>query len=150
MKSCRYVFGGETVESKLGSHAGVEVECDEAGDHIEVKLTALKFKCTSVPAQEVSGVHYEDGESAGVAEISVETSVTGLESTTTNSIACPTESGGTEEHTDGSYVGEVTVKAHNDATEPVPLARAPGRNPPARGLGLSHGCKPDAFLDKHK
>jgi hypothetical protein len=105
--------GGEHGTVVIGNHADPGQPC-----HLELKVTAFKFKCSSIPNQEV--------EHAGRVEqkeehLLVKATAHGIESTTTNSIACPTESGGTEVHTNGSLTGNVTLKGHNSNEEPVPL-----------------------------
>jgi hypothetical protein len=113
---CDYRFASQTTADNPtgGSHANVSIVNHESpGEpcHIQIKVTAFKFKCSSVPNQEVEhAVRYEqDGEKA----IWIKATAHGIESTTTNSIACPTESGETEVHTNGSYEGEVTVEAQS-------------------------------------
>jgi hypothetical protein len=119
---CQYRFEGETTAGNPtgGEHANVIIERhEEIGPcHIQIKVTAFKFKCSSVPEQVIEhAVRYEQGDK----DIVIKATAHGIESTTTNSIACPTETGGTEVHTNGSYTGDVTVKGHNKAKENVPL-----------------------------
>jgi hypothetical protein len=122
--NCDYRFTGETTEGNPtndGEHATVHIENHlKPGEpcHIQIKVTAFKFKCASVPNQEVEhAVRYQQvGE-----HILIRATAHKIENTTTNSIACPTESGGTEVHDNGSYVGDVTVKAHNSKEEPLAL-----------------------------
>jgi hypothetical protein len=120
---CDYLFKSTTTEGNPtgGSHANVEIKNrvnPEEPCHIEVKATAFKFKCASIPNQVVEhAVRYEQG----TEDIVIKATAHGIENKTTNSIACPTESGGTEVHNDGSYVGDVTLKAHDSNAEPVAL-----------------------------
>ena len=123
--SCDYRFGGETVETKAGAHAGAQVECEEESDAIELKATALKFDCIAIPEQEVAGVHYENAEAAGVKEITLEATITGIESQTLPSLACPTESQEVETHGNGTLIGQTTLKAQNAEEEPVGIWVAP-------------------------
>jgi hypothetical protein len=123
---CHYTFTGETASGvTTGEHAQVRIKCAPdadattgAGTHIELKATALKLKCISVPSQEVRGIKYTNKQTAGKKEeITIEATVHGIKSTTTNSVACPTTSGLTEEHTDGKYTGNVTVRGFSDVND---------------------------------
>jgi hypothetical protein len=122
---CQYRFEGKTTAGNPtsdGEHATVHIENHTEPTqpcHIQIKVTAFKFNCFSVPDQEIEhAVRYDQG---GDNDIEIVATAHGIESTTTNSIACPTETGGTEVHTNGSYEGTVTVKGHNEAKENVPL-----------------------------
>jgi hypothetical protein len=120
---CQYRFEGETTAGNPtgGEHANMIIERhEEIGPcHIDFRVTAFKFKCLSIPEQTVEhAVRYDQG---GDNDIEIVATAHGIESTTTNSIACPTVSGETEVHTNGSYEGTVTVKGHNEAKENVPL-----------------------------
>jgi hypothetical protein len=120
---CDFRFNGTTTSGNPtgGEHATVSIVNHlEPGQpcHFEIKATAFKFKCASIPNQEVKHAgRLEQKEE----HLLIKATAHGIESTTTNSIACPTESGGTEVHTNGSYTGETTVKGHNAKGEPVPL-----------------------------
>jgi hypothetical protein len=119
---CALRITGETTAGNPtgGEHGNVIVERhEEIGPcHIEIKVTAFKFKCSSVPEQEIQHAGRMEQAEEGIL---VQVTAHGIESTTTNSIACPTETGGTEVHTNGSLVGEGILEGHNSAGKPVPL-----------------------------
>jgi len=129
---CDYRFTGETTTgnpTEDGEHATVHlINHEKPGEpcHIHIKVTALNLKCASVPNQEITdAVRYENFTSE---DIRIKATAHGFESTTTNSIGCPTKSGGTEVHPGvhkegegGLYTGTVTVKAHNDSEVQVPI-----------------------------
>jgi hypothetical protein len=111
---CAYEFKGETTPGNLtgGEHANLIIE-DISGDgvcHIHTTVTAFNLKCVSVPNQTIKhAVRY-----AQVDENTIRFEITAhsVTSTTTNSIACPTASGGTEVHTEGGlYTGTVDVRS---------------------------------------
>jgi hypothetical protein len=122
---CEYVFQGVTTAGNPtgGEHANVLIrnhENTEGTCHIQIKATAFKFPCASVPNQDVEhAVRYTSGADE---DIVISATAHGITNTTTNSIACPTETGGTETHHDGSYTGDVTVKGHDNSTANVPLS----------------------------
>jgi hypothetical protein len=113
---CSYVFTGETTAGNPtnGEHANLYIE-DISGDgtcHIQMTVTAFNFKCVSIPNQLVTdAVNYEQIDAK---TIRVNATPHSVESTTTNSVACPTETGGTvvhKGHTEdsGVYRGSVDV-----------------------------------------
>jgi hypothetical protein len=111
---CAYEFKGETTPGNLtgGEHANVVIE-DISGDgvcHIHVTLTAFNLKCVSIPNQTIKhAVRYEQVDENTIRVNATPHTIT---STTTNSIACPTASGGTEEHIEkGLYTGTVDVRS---------------------------------------
>jgi hypothetical protein len=97
---CSYVFKGVTTETKTlgtdGHHAILEIECKNPGEHMETRATALKLKCNDIPAQSAANAVRYENVTNGDAKIIV--TAHGFKSTTTNGVACPTGSGGTEVH----------------------------------------------------
>jgi len=106
---CHYRFTGVTTTGNPtgGEHATVDVICPE-GKEIEIRVTGLNLKCSTVPAQEVKdAVRYEEDSSNPEGAVIVKATAHGFESKTVESLAgC-----GTETHTNGTYVGEATVTA---------------------------------------
>jgi hypothetical protein len=128
--SCHYEFKGGTETTAnppvgtSGAHAKVKINCTTAGDHIHIKATELKLPCITIPEQETGhGVRYFK-DPKDETKIVIHATVHGIKSTTTNSIACPTKSGGTEVHetaaNGGTYTGEITVEAFKDAAHTIP------------------------------
>jgi hypothetical protein len=125
---CDYQFTGKTTPGNPtgGEHASVHIKnhlSPGSPCHIEIKVSAFKLKCSSVPNQEIKhAVTYVNETVPNPDHITIKATAHGFESTTTNSIACPTTSGGTEVHTNGQYTGEVTVKAANAKGNAVPIS----------------------------
>jgi hypothetical protein len=114
---CHYLFTGETTDDAAtpGEHATVHVVNKEKCTHIDIKVTVFQVKCISIPTEQtLHGVTYTNTKTGEFEEITLKATVHGIKSTTTDSSTCPTKSGGTEEHTDGSYTGNVTVKGYED------------------------------------
>ena len=117
--NCAYTFTGKTTSGNPtgGEHAEVHIEPITGEEcHIEVKLTALKLKCVSIPDQTVTdAVTYEQIVVGGNKQgIRVTATPHSIESTTTHSAACPTPEQKTvvhDGHTDdsGLYTGTVDV-----------------------------------------
>jgi hypothetical protein len=122
--SCDYNFLTNTTTGNPtgGEHASLEIKCTTAGDAIHIKVTALKIKCVTIPAQIVThAVRYNNTETkAGTKEITIEATAHSITTTTENSVACPVPEG-TTVHEDGLYTGKTTVKGFKNAahTEPT-------------------------------
>jgi len=126
---CHYKFTGETTAGNPtgGEHATVHVE--NAGgscEHIKINVTSFQVNCIDVPVQEIKdAVRYNNiTEANGKKAITVEATAHGIKSTTTNNnLFCPTETGGTVVHENGSYVGNTIVRGYNEAhTEQIDLS----------------------------
>jgi hypothetical protein len=121
MTSCAYRLTAGTSEE----HAKMRIECPTEGDKIHLRVTALKLICQHIPAQEVSGLHYQTtGETTEFEQKTVDVHVTieGLVTSTVNSVACPTESGEEEVHNNGLYSGAFKLKADNTINEPTDIS----------------------------
>jgi outer membrane lipoprotein-sorting protein len=116
--TCDYNFLANTTTGNPtgGEHANVQIKCTTPGDEIHTKVTALKLKCITIPEQEIKhAVRYNNTETGGIKEITIEWTPHGIKVTTENSVACPTEGGVTKVHENGLYTGKVTLKGYKDA-----------------------------------
>ena len=104
MRSCAYVFTSE----KVGTHAAVHIECSIPGDHIRLTMTVLgaEVVCKEYPAQTPTGggVVYHNVGSGTTREITIETTVSGLEHTDVG--MC-----GELEAEDETFTGNMLLKA---------------------------------------
>jgi hypothetical protein len=125
---CDYQFTGKTTPGNPtgGEHATLHIKnhlSPASPCHIETKVSAFKLKCMSIPNQEIKhAVRYVNETVPSPDHITIKMTAHGFETTTTNSVACPTASGGTEVHTNGQFTGDVTVKAHNAKQVAVPIS----------------------------
>jgi hypothetical protein len=116
---CDFQFTGKTTEGNPtgGEFATVHIqnhEDPEKSCHLQFKVTAFKLKCISVPNQTIPHAVEYSQTGGSDTTITLNTVAHGVENTTTNSIACPTGSGGTEVHENGAYLGSVDVVATNE------------------------------------
>ena len=123
---CDYRFTGITTSGNPteGSHANMDIVCPE-GKELEIKVTALKLKCATVPPQQIThAVRYDTEETAGKTDIKITVTSHNLESITPNTAMCPTKSGKAETHTNGTYTGTFRVAGFKDAahTEPTSIS----------------------------
>ena len=107
MRSCDYLFTAE----RSGTHAQVHIKCTTAGDHIATNATILgsEVACMKFPAQTLTGggVVYHNIGSGTTREITIETTVTGLEYTEVG--AC----GSNTVANDGTFQGNLLVTGTN-------------------------------------
>lgn len=116
-ESCDYLFENKTSATEGGTegkHAKVQLECDKAEDHVEIRITALNLACISLPEQEMHGVRYAgQATEGGLQHIVIDATAHGIESTTTGSC-------GEEVHGSGAYVGEIRLFGFQDEAHEVP------------------------------
>jgi len=120
-EGCHYLFTGETTFGNPTDgflHAALHVlNASGLCDHIRINVTSFQVNCMDIPAQEIAAtVRYHN-----ILEINNKRALTlaftahGIKSTTTNNnIFCPTETGGTVVHENGSYTGNLIVRGYED------------------------------------
>jgi hypothetical protein len=114
MNGCDFRYTNKTVEA----HAELDIICP-VGKEIEVEVSLFGgVKCFDIPGQTVEGINYETTLNVGIFDIDAKATVKDLETTTTNSLACPTKSGKTEVHETGLFTGEITLKGDDAANKP--------------------------------
>jgi hypothetical protein len=112
---CHYKFYAATT----GEHANVDIVCDSPSEKPHVKAVVLGFQlnCVTVEQQTVNGaVSYANTTEGGVTDVDVKATATNIKYTIEG--VChegsePTTTG------NGTYTGEVTVRAENTAGEIV-------------------------------
>jgi hypothetical protein len=119
--SCEYLLRGDTVGEPEEALATAYLTCEEAEDKVTIRVTALKIKCFSIPEQTLHGVRYataHEGEGSS-REIDLSFQVTGLVTTTEDTVPCPTESGEVEVDEEGILTGEIALGGANTEEEAV-------------------------------
>jgi len=104
-----------------------ETEGKPTCEAIHINVTSFEVNCFDVPAQEIAdAVRYNNiTEANSKKALTLEITAHGIKSTTTNNnLFCPTETGGTVVHENGSYTGNLIVRGYNDEahTEQVDLS----------------------------
>ena len=122
--NCHYTFHGETTHTEgetAGEHAAVTIsECEkdkrdpEEPKAIVVDVTGLNLPCLAVPEQTLHGIKYLEDPTTGKDQI-VKATVHGIHSITTSACGTPGE-----EHTNGTYAGEITVSGTEVTTNATP------------------------------
>jgi hypothetical protein len=111
---CHYKFAAHTT----GEHANVDIVCDSPSEKPHIKAVVLGFQlnCVTVEQQTVNGVRYTSTTSGGKTDVNVKATVTGIKYTVEG--VCHEGSEPTT-FSNGTYNGEVTVKAENTSGEQV-------------------------------
>ncbi len=115
LTECAYEFTSSTNET---GHGKLRLECPNEGEHIHFKVTSLNLKCMEIPAQEVTGVRYENtGETTEFEQKTLDFNVTASGLVTTTKGAC-----GSELHDNGTYNGTFKAKGKNTISEPTDVS----------------------------
>jgi hypothetical protein len=115
LTECAYEATSGTDENE---HAKLRIECPNENEHIHFKYTALKLICVDIPAQEVTGLHYQNtGQTTEFEQrtLDIDATAEGLVTTTKGACKFPEES---EVHNNGTFNGAFNLKGHNTIKEP--------------------------------
>jgi hypothetical protein len=128
---CHYVFKNNTtptINGTKGYHATVEIECDKAGEKVEI-FNPFGAACIKIGPQTVHGAKYFNETVEGHKNIVVHATAHGIVSETTGAIGCGVKG---QVDSTGTYTGVATVKGYKDEkhTEQTDVSVSPGEVTP--------------------